>query len=87
MATLASGEIDDLWADLMSEFSGSWTVVPFNKAKFRAGLEMIDAALETAEVSIFQAVSDADVRSWMQANQPIARLIIERVERRRKEAL
>jgi len=87
MATLSSNDIDDLWQQLMSEFSSIWLPTPFNKNQFRTGLVNIDEALESAEVTILQDIGDADVRAWLQTNQSIGRLAIEQVERKRKEAL
>lgn len=87
MATLSSNDIDALAQVLQEEFSGVWTNIPVTKAKFRAGLVSIDSELEDAELTIFQNISDADVKSWLQANQTLGRLIIERIERKRKEVL
>jgi hypothetical protein len=87
MATLSASDIDELTSDLLSEFSGAWTDIPVNRAKFRAGLVDIDAELDTAETTIFAGIGDAEVKSWLQANQTTGRLIVERTERKRKEAL
>jgi len=87
MATLSSTDIDEVWEQLMSEFSALWTQVPLNKNQFRAGLVQIDAELEDAELTIFQNITDNEVRVWLQNNQPLGRLCVERVERKRKEVL
>jgi len=87
MATLSSTDIDEVWEQLMSEFSALWTQVPLNKNQFRAGLVQIDAELEDAELTIFQNITDSEVRTWLQTNQPLGRLCVERIERKRKEVL
>jgi len=87
MATLSSTDIDEVWEQLMSEFSALWTQVPLSKNQFRAGLVQIDAELEDAELTIFQNITDNEVRVWLQNNQPLGRLCVERVERKRKEVL
>ena len=85
MATLPSGSVDELWRDLMSEFSGVRTAVPINKNQFRALLVLIDADLETAESSIVGALPAGPGKSWLVANPTLGRLFIERTERKRKE--
>ena len=87
MATLPSVDIDELWQQLMSEFSSVWEKIPINKNQFRAGIVNIDEELETSEVSIFQGIGNAEVRGWLQTNQKLGRYVIERVERKRKEVL
>lgn len=87
MATLSSADIDELSAQLQREFSAVWTEIPVSKTKFRSGLVSIDSELESAETTIFQNIGDADVKSWLQANQTIGRAIVERIERKRKEVL
>ncbi len=87
MAALPTADIDELSAQLQREFSGTRTGIPVNKNQFRAGLVNIDSELNTAETAIFQGISDATVKAWLLANQPIGRLLIERVERKRKEVL
>ena len=87
MANLSAADIDELSAQLQAEFSAVWTRIPVNQVKLRSGLVSIDAELESAEVGIFQGINDAYVRSWLQVNQVIGRLIIERVERKRREVL
>jgi len=87
MATLSSADIDEVWMQLMSEFSALRTLVPINKNQFRAGLVQIDSELEDAELTIFQNITDSEVRVWLQTNQPLGRLCVERIERKRKEVL
>ena len=87
MATLSSTDIDEVWEQLMSEFSSLRTLVPINKNQFRTGLVQIDLELEDSEITIFQNITDSDVRTWLQNNQPLGRLCIERIERKRKEVL
>ncbi len=87
MATLSSADINELSAQLQREFSSSWTAIPVSKTAFHAGLTSIDVELESAEGGIFQGIGNANVKAWLLANQSLGRLIIERVERKRKEVL
>lgn len=87
MEALPTSDLDQLWAQLMSEFSGVRQEVPITKAQLRALLGLIDGELETAEISIVQALPGGPAKTWLLNHQPVGRLLIERVERKRKEVL
>jgi len=89
MATLPSTAIDEIWSQVMQEFSAQRTEIPsaISKSQLRAGIVNIDTELESAEISIFQGISNADVKSWLQANQTVGRRIIELTAKKRREEI
>lgn len=87
MATLATADLNAVWAEVMRKYSNLYTVVPVNKNQLKAGMQDIDSVLATSEVSIFQNINDAGVKSWLQANQEIGRDVIVMIEQKRKETL
>ena len=87
MATLSSDSIDELWQQLMEEYSSIRAVVPINKHQFRQLLVLMDVELEAAETSIVSALPNGAGKTWLVTNQPIGRHFIERTEKKRKETL
>lgn len=87
MAQLTAQQRQDVLDILMREFSSLHTAIPATKAQALALVDSIDAALETAEVTIFQGLPAGPGKTWLQANQPIGRRFIEEVERMRKVVL
>jgi len=87
MATLPSGDMDDVWQELMSEFSSIWRVIPVNKNAFRSFLEGVDGIIEGSETDIVQSVPAGPVRDWLIANSEVGRSMAIRVMEKRREVL
>jgi hypothetical protein len=87
MATLSSGDIDDVHAQSMSRWSSVRQDTPITKAELRQLIVLVDAELETAETSIIGALPAGAGKDWLVANPTVGRDVIEVTERRRKEVL
>lgn len=87
MATLTSDNIDEIYKEVMEEFSRQLENVPVTKTKLRAGIVNVDVGINSSESAIFSGITDADVRTWLQNNQDLGRYIMELVIRKRKEVL
>jgi len=86
MAQMTSEQRDVLCAKLMRLFSQAWYPVSVSKSQLRAGIDVFDAGLEVAETSILGNVN-AQVRTWLMANQTLARFVLESVAQKRREVL
>ncbi|KKN02973.1 hypothetical protein LCGC14_1112370 [marine sediment metagenome] len=86
MAQLTEQAMDDLTAEIVKRLSSTRTVIPIGHQDVRAAVGVIDVEMNAAEVAILAAV-DAPTRSWLTANQHIARRIVEAVEIKRREML
>lgn len=86
MAQLTDQARDDLTAAIVKRLSNTRTPIPVGHQAVRAAVGTIDVELDAAEVAILAAV-DAPTRSWLTANQHIARQIVEAVETKRREML
>ena len=87
MAQLPSENVDQVWQSVMSEFSSLRAVIPIDKHQLKALLELIDEELESAEVSIIQALPAGDGKDWLIANPAIGRGLMLDVLGKRKEVL
>ena len=86
MPLLTSEARDTLTAEVVKRLSNTRTAIPISHQDVRAAVGTIDVELNTAEVAILAAVA-AVTRSWLTANQHIARQIVEAVEAKRREML
>lgn len=86
MAQLTDAALNDLTVKFVKELSKTRTIIPVGHQVIRSMIGTIDTELNAAEVAILAGV-DAPTRSWLTANQHIARQIVEAVETRRKEML
>ena len=86
MAQLTELQKDELSAELMRYLSREWVECNLNKAQLRAGINIFDVGMETAESSILAAVP-TDVRTWLLAHVTISRWILEQVAQKRREVL
>jgi hypothetical protein len=87
MATLSGANLDAVWIEVMRKYSNLRTEVPVNKNKLKTGMQQIDSLLEASELTIFQGILDADVKSWLQSNQSVGRDIIVMIEQKRRDTL
>jgi hypothetical protein len=62
-------------------------VIPISKNQLKALLTLIDEELESAEVSIIQALPSGDGKNWLIANPGIGRGLMLDVLGKRKEVL
>lgn len=86
MAQLSEAAKDELAADLHQLFSRHWYAIDLNKAQLRAGIDIFDAGLETAESEILNSVGQ-EARAWLINNQTLARFIVEQTAQKRREEL
>ena len=86
MAQLTSEQRSELSADLQRLFSSIWAQVDLTKTQLDAAIAVFDAGMETAESAILSDVS-APARTWLLANQTLARFILEEVAQKRREVL
>ncbi len=87
MTHLPSENLDQVWQSTMSEFSSMRTVIPVNKNQLRALLELMDKELETAEMSIIQALPSGDGKAWLITNPALGRQLMLDILLKRKEVL
>ncbi len=87
MAQLPSQNLDQVWQSTMSEFSSVRTTIPIDKNQLRALLELMDEELETAEVSIIQALPSGDGKAWLITNPALGRQLMLDILLERKEVL
>ena len=87
MAQLPSESIDQTCSGIMSEFSSLWTLIPISSVQLRALLVLIDQELDGAETDIIQALPAGTGKTWLVANQSLARGIMLDVLHKRKEVL
>lgn len=87
MATLPSNDLNEVWAQVMSDFSVFSTLIPVNKNQLKTLLVAIDSEMETAEVNLFAAIPPGAAKDWLLANLSIGRDLIQRVEQKRQEVL
>ena len=87
MAALPSDNIDQVWTSVMSNFSNVRASVPINKNQLRALLVLMDSEIESAEISIIQALPAGDGKSWLIANAGIGRELMSRIIDKRQEVL
>lgn len=87
MATLSSNDLNKVWKQVLSDFSGVRTFVPFGKNKFRAALVVIDEQMAIAEADIIAAIPPGEARDWILANQRKGRDLIQRIAKMRQEVL
>lgn len=87
MATLPSEALDTVWANIMSDFSALRTLIPISKPQLRWLLGLMDSEIETAEISIIQALPTGEGRTWLIANPGIGREFMSRVLDKRQEVL
>jgi hypothetical protein len=86
MAQLSSTQKDELCAELQRLFSAEWHPVDLTKAQLRVAVDVFDEGMETAESEILNSVSSS-ARTWLLANQTLARFILEEVAQKRREEL
>jgi len=86
MAQLTSDQKDALNAELQRQFSRRRDQIALTKSQLRYALDVFDAGMETAEGAILNDVS-ASARTWLVANQQLARYILEAVAQKRREVL
>lgn len=87
MALLPTADMDEVWQELMQEFSRVRREIPVNKNQFRTFLENADAVLEQSEVDIVQSVPAGPNRQWLIDNPVVGRSMVIRVMQKRREAL
>ena len=85
MAALPTAQLDEVHALIMSKYSGLRTEVPITKGQLRSLLVTMDAELDSAETSVFAALPAGPGKTWIQANQTIARDFMTDIERKRVE--
>ncbi len=86
MAQLTNEALDTIAADIVDALSSTRAAVPVAHQDVRSAVEIIDVQLEAAEAAILAAVPSL-TRSWLTANQTIARQVVEAVEAKRRELL
>lgn len=86
MAQLTEAQKDEVAATIQELLSSSWLDIGVSKTQLRAGIDVFDQNLETCESNIFSGVGPA-AQTWLQSNTTIARFILERVARKRRENL
>ena len=88
MAALSSGDIDIIWARVMTEWSRRRLPMgSFNKHEFRQTIVDIDSGLNNSEGAILNGISNATARTWLLANQSIGREIMVDIMSKRQEVL
>lgn len=85
MAALTDTQKNEVFAELLREWSDVRQQTPLDKAGARDLLDTIDDEMNSAETAIFQALPNGSGKTWLQANQKIARTIIERIVQKRKK--
>jgi len=86
MAQLTTEQKAELSAELQREWSNVWTVIPLSKDNLALMLNIFDAAMESTETTILNNVSPA-ARTWLLANIPLARYVLEKLTEKRREVL
>ena len=86
MAQLTTEQKAELSAELQREWSNVWTVIPLSKDNLALTLNIFDAAMESTETTILNNVSPA-ARTWLLANIPLARYVLEKLTEKRREVL
>jgi len=71
----------------MSQYSSLRAGVPITKNQLTSLLTLMDAELNTAEISIVGNLPAGDGKTWILANDPIGRDMIARIETKRRDVL
>ena len=87
MAILDSGSLNEVWRDIMSDFSSFRELIPVNKNQLRTFLGMVDAEMEASEIGLVQSLPAGKGKQWLISNPRIGREMLIRIERKRKEVL
>jgi len=87
MAKLLDQDKDDIFADIMRKWSLVNLETPITKVQGRALIDIMDDGMETAETTIISNIPAGVAKTWLLANTPIARKIIELVANKRQETL
>lgn len=84
---LPSESIDRVWSTAMSVFSSFRRLIPINKHQLRGLFQLMDQELESAEVSIIQALPAGTGKAWLIANPALGRELMARILDERQEVL
>ena len=87
MTQLSANDLNNVWQQVMSDYSSLHTLIPINKSQLHTLLGIIDEELETAEVSIVQSLPSGPGKTWLLDNQNLGRDLIRRIEQKRQEVL
>jgi len=87
VAKLSEAHRFEVWAQIMSDLSQYNVETPINKHEFKWLVDYLDDALETFEQNVVDGLPEVEGKSWLLANAAIAREIVVRIARARKENL
>ncbi len=73
--------------DAMEKWSSSRTPTPVTKAELRSLINLLDSQLDTAEGTALAAIPAGAGKTWLVANQGLARELMASIEKKRAEVL
>ncbi len=87
MPNLPDSDRSEIHTDVMDKWSNVRLPVPISKPELRALINLMDTELDTAEGSILGAIPAGVGKTWLVANQGIARQLLALIEKKRAEVL
>ena len=85
MATLTDAQLKEIGRLLRNKYSSEWQEMPFKKDQLHAFGVMIDGLLEQLEIDAITSIPPSTTRTWLIANDHIARDIIVEIAKSRRE--
>lgn len=87
MATLSSGQVSELHAEIMALWSQSGTQAPIAKAELETLIGQVDSAMEGYEASFVSGLDAGATKTWLEGAPWVVRCLFETVARKRKTSL
>ena len=85
MANLTDGQLTEIGRSLRDRYSAEWQEMPFKKSQLHAFGVLIDGLLEQLEIDAVTALPASSIKTWLIANDHIARDIIVGIAKGRRE--
>ena len=87
MAVLNSSQRDEVYAEIMGEFSGLQITVPVPKTSIRSFVDTLDDELEDYDAAVLAALPAGEGKDWITANPDVGRRMAEITLTKRVEVL